>query len=762
MSPLLLTLPALAQDVDRSRLPQVEAAVQPAYPASELAEGVAATVLLEVLVGDEGQVLDAAVAESAGPAFDAAALDAILGFRFTPALDAQGEPSQAVIGYRLNFEPQAVTVQVPVDAPVPPEPLPELPADEGYTLVVVDQRLAPDITERRLTAEEIRYLPGTSGDVVKAVQNLPGIARAPLGIGQLIVRGNNPEDTLYTLDGSPIPLVFHFAGLTSVVPGDALDEVAFLPGNSSVRYGRMLGGVVDLRTTAELPETSRSVSVDLYQSAAFVTQRLGDRAAITVSARRSYADVVLGPLLSQGDFKVQAPRYWDGQVRYQFQGDGGSWDVMAYASDDRFRFLGGDDDDAEVFAAFADQFQRLRVRRLDAAGTWSRETTLALGPERRFFEFGTDSEAIEETHSASLRQEYVRPLGDRLGARLGVDTLWGRERFDFTAPTFDGSAGEREHDTAIFAAPAGYAELSVRAGPLTFIPGVRADLLAYDTGYTAATIDPRLAVRALVGDSTLLKASVGQYSGFPGLREVTDQADGNPDLGPERSLQASAGIEQTLPYGLRFEATGFHNQLDRLIVGREDRLEFFSGPPPVGPFDTDAYANEGVGRSYGAELMVRYDGERAVGLVTATWSHSERQDRPKEDVELFAYDQPIVLNALWSQELPRGWRLGARFRYGSGNPFTPVVNRTFDAGSRTYAPVYGERSSDRLAAYKSLDVRVDKLWELRRFDLTGFLEVQNATNAKNVEVIGWNEDYSAQDPITGYPTLPVFGVRGDW
>lgn len=657
--------------------------------------------------------------------------------------------AESVVSLDLAFQPQRAA---------------ELGDEPGEVLVVQAARLTPDITERRLSAEEIAYLPGSSGDVVKAVQNLPGIARAPLGIGQLIVRGNDAGDTTYTLDGSPIPLVFHFAGLTSVVPGQALDEVAYLPGNYGVRYGRTLGGVVDLRTTRQLPlEPNRSISVDLYQSAAFIQQPIGDRAAVTVAARRSYADAVLGPLLNNVDgLKVQAPRYYDAQLRFQYQGDEGDWDVLLFASDDRFRFLGlsEEEEDELTLAAFADQFQRVRVRHLSTVRGWELENTVAFGPEKRFFEFGEDSDALEERLTVSARQEWVRPLTpDRsLGARVGLDLLGGQEGFNFYVQDF----GPREKDSARFVAPALYGELSWRVGPLTLIPGLRADLLAYDSGYTATAIDPRIAARVRIGDGAALKASYGRYSAFPTLREVSGRADGNPELGPQQSLQASVGWEQQLPWDLTLETTLFYNQLSQLVVGREDRLEFFTGPPPVGPFDTDAYANDGVGLACGAELMLRYDGPKTVGLLTGTFSHSQRQDRPDEEVELFAFDQPIVLNALVSRQLPRRWRLGARYRFGSGNPYTPVVNRYYDASFRAYIPVYGERSSGRLPYFTSLDLRVDKEFTLRTVQMTAFLELQNATNRANVEVVGWNADYSAQDNITGYPTLPVFGFKGAW
>jgi TonB family protein len=761
---LLSLLVAPARAGEGPRLPSVERAVEPRYPQDALESGQASSVLLGLVVSEQGRVLEATVLESGGVDFDAAALDAILGYTFVPAADEDGQPAAAQIQYRMVFEPTEVRTPAPLPELPPEAPTPRAALDdgEGLEVLVVGDRISTELNERRFSAEEIQYLPGSSGDVVKAVQNLPGIARAPLGIGQLIVRGSDPESTLYNLDGSPIPLVFHFSGLTSVVPSQALDEVAFLPGNGSVRYGRNLGGVVDLRTTRDLPvESTRMVSVDLYQSAAFVEQRLGEHSALSVSARRSYADVVLGPILSRSpDLQVQAPRYWDGQIRLQHEGATGTWDVMVYASDDRFRFLGLSEDEEEVLAAFADQFGRLRVRHLDEAGDWTRETTLAFGPERRFFEFGSDNEALEQTWGWSARQEWAKALEaeDRIGARIGADVLGGREDFEFYLAGF----GKREIDQAVFAAPALYGELSLRLGPVTLTPGLRADALAYDTGYATGSLDPRVAALASLGDSTQLKASLGRYSAFPGLREVSSRADGNPDLGPEHSLQASAGVEQSLPMNLRLEATVYGNRMRDLVVGREDRLEFFSGPPPVGPFDTGAYANEGVGLSYGAELLLRYDGRRALGLLTATWSHSERRDRPDEPTELFAYDQPWVVNALWSQELARGWRLGGRFRYGSGNPYTPVVNRWYDTGSRAWVPVYGERSSQRLDPFKSLDLRVDKLWELRLLDLTAFLEVQNVTNAQNVEVLAWSADYSEQEPITGFPPLPVFGLRGAW
>ncbi len=830
------------------RLPVPKDIAPAAFPPEALEARTEATVRLELVISDSGEVLEATVPEPVGQGFDEAAILAARASRFEPALDAEGRPAPAKILFDFNFELEAIPsnsiqgvvkeagvrqalvgLELTAISPDGRQSLAQTDDQGAFTFVglepgpwtvvaqaptlktetvevevvegtVVDlelflvrdlreqnlaqameeitveaERLSPQITERRLDIETIEVLPGTNGDVVKVVQNLPGVARAPLGIGQLIIRGTAPEDSRFFLDGSPIPLVFHFGGLTSILPSDTLDEVAFIPGNYSVRYGRILGGLVDLRTTDSIPDQSGGfVAVDVYQTAAYIEQTIGDDAVLTVSGRRSYIDAVLTPLLSgMGGLQVQAPRYYDAQARFlKKQDDGTTWDAMYYMTDDRFRFLGGEEEtlgsdmgeeqDTDTLFALADTFQRLRLRRLGPMGGkgWTSETVLSMGPEKRFFEATTELEAEERRDTVALRQEFDKPISpdDDLGLRFGLDVLGGVESFLFYQANF----GPREEGSAPFVAPAAYAEATWRQGRFTAIPGVRGDLLWYAEDYTGGTIDPRLGMRFRLNDSAVLKGSVGKFSVPPSLRQVSPEGDGNPDLGWAWSLQNSLGVEWQASGRVRTEVTAFYNPLYDLIVGREDRIRFFTGPPPVGPFDTGAYANDGVGMVCGVEMLARYDGPTSVGLATLTLSHSERQDRPDDPVELFAYDQPVVFNGLWSQQLPKNWRLGGRIRFSSGNPYTEVVNRSYDLTTRTFQPVYGERSAVRLPFLYGLDLRVDKTYTFKRWKLETYLDLQNVAFNVQTEVVTWNYDFSEEEAITSNPPLPVFGFKGEW
>ena len=123
---VLLAVPAAAQEIPPPQPLETPAAIAP--------EGgnQAATVVLLVTVGADGAVRDVSVAQSAGSALDAAAVSAVLRWKFKPALRDR-EPFEARVRIPFRFEaasppspsPQG-GAQVPVQG-TPPQPLPAQP-----------------------------------------------------------------------------------------------------------------------------------------------------------------------------------------------------------------------------------------------------------------------------------------------------------------------------------------------------------------------------------------------------------------------------------------------------------------------------------------------------------------------------------------------------------------------------------------------------------------------------------------------------------
>ena len=130
--------------------------------------------------------------------------------------------------------------------------------------------------------------------------------------------------------------------------------------------------------------------------------------------------------------------------------------------------------------------------------------------------------------------------------------------------------------------------------------------------------------------------------------------------------------------------------------------------------------NDGRGRAYGGELLVRQQLWRNFfGWIAYTLSRSERQDHPGEPWHVFLFDQTHILTTLASYKLPRGFQVGARYRYVTGNPYTPVVGAYYDANTDRYVPITGAPFSGRLPAFNQLDLRVDKVWTFDRWRYLG-------------------------------------------
>lgn len=678
---------------------------------------------------------------------------------------APGEWSVSVSGAGLRAESADVTVEdgkaSVLEFFVVRERIWEESDEYSEVIEVITQEIKPEVNERVISTQQAMSLPGTNGDVVRAVQNFPGVARPPLGIGQLIIRGTAPEDSAYYLDGMQIPLVFHFGGLSTVINGDSLSDIGFLSGNYGVRYGNTLGGVVDLKTKASLPPRSRGyVSVDVYQAAVFVEQKVSKRTAITFSGRRSYIDAVLTPILSSGSMRFQAPRYYDLQARVLHRTERGDrLDFFLLFSDDRFAAL---NDEGEAQIGLTTQFLKGRfLWRAPLENGWANEFDVLVGPDKQEFVFSGDGEAYERQIAINVRNELTKSLEEGVngvGWRFGLDLQTAPFDFKYDVPGF----GETEQGDGWLVRPALYAENTFRKGIFESIFGVRGAINQVGADSFGWTVDPRLLLSFRAGATTRIIGTVGRYSQFALPRELLGESDGNPDLIAQWSFQTSLGIRQRLPLGMSLEVSGFYNRLYKLVSGREDRFEFFTGPPPAGPFDTDPYANDGVGEIYGGELLYRLESKRALAQLSFTYARSFRTDRPGDEVEVFRYDQPVTFNALATYELPKRWRIGGRVRVGSGNPYSPVVNRVQNVQNHSFIPIYKPGNFDRLPTFWSIDVRVDKDWVFKKWTLTLYLDIQNVTNNTNPEVIGYTYDYAAEDPIAGLPILPAFGLKGAW
>src|SRR5262249_51957634 len=158
------------------------------------------------------------------------------------------------------------------------------------------------------------------------------------------------------------------------------------------------------------------------------------------------------------------------------------------------------------------------------------------------------------------------------------------------------------------------------------------------------------------------------------------------------------GVDLDPTSSLHIEVEGFYKELWDLVV---------RGEHP----DDPKLVNDGIGRVYGGELLIRQSLARNFfGWVSYTLSQSERRDHRDTAWRTFQFDQTHILTIIASYIFRRGYQLGLRFRYVTGNPYTPIVGAYYDGTLDRYAPLWGSVYSGRIDSFNQLDLRLDKAW----------------------------------------------------
>jgi TonB family protein len=824
-----------------TRAPDLLEFVPAEYPPEAEAAGVEGTVVLSIVIDEEGAVRQAVVTDPGPhPAFAAAALHAVQQFRFRPA-EIDGKPAAVEIEYRYQFvlkkpeppppraeEPVVLTGRVvergtrspvagatveaegksvetgpdgrfalrgvaPGDVIVrvlSPEHDPlarrevveegrvreielriKRRAYDPYEAVVRGERRRPEVSNYTLDTEEVRTVPGTQGDTLKVLQDLPGVARAPFGIGLLVVRGSEPNQTIVYVDGIPIPLLFHFGGLTSVVNADVLQGLDFYPGNFGARFGRALGGTVELHTREAKPEWHGAAQVDVFDGRLEAEDKIGPATAYA-SIRRSWIDAVLAVALPRvapdaaNDLRV-APRYYDYQTKVSFPALGGQVATFAFGSDDLLTFVRPEDKPGRPSFHLSTGFHRVGASwRRPMGEALQNDLVLAVGKDNFDVLRGEAFGLLTDIDVLTLRDALSWTATSRLTLELGADVNVQRVRYTvYAAPPgspatigdlSDANQTVAESATGTWSQPAVYAEADLRATDrLRLVAGLRADA-ELRFGRTRTWLDPRLSAFYDLRPGTVLFAGAGLFGSTPQPQETSPRF-GNPDLGPERALHLSLGARQDLPWAARLEVTGFYKRMWDLVV--RTRAVDETGR-------SLRYSNEGRGRTAGLELLLRRELARGLfGWLAWTWSRSDRIDDPTVQPygwHPFLLDQTHVLALILSYRLPGDWILGTRVRAVTGNPFTPAEGSVLNADTGRVQCLPGARLSQRLPAFFQTDARLDKRFVFDRWMLSAYVDVQNVSNHENAEARFNNFDCTQQVIVPSLPFFPAIGLRAEW
>jgi TonB family protein len=707
------------------------------------------------LVSADGQVTRTAVTDAAG----AFRFQELAPGRFSVKITA---PARAPLAAEEDIAAGELTsVTYRIDARRPSNE----PAALEFGATATVEAPPREVVKYTLSAQELVRMAGTRGDPLRAIEYMPGVGRSAQA--EIIIRGSSPADSEVQFEGAPVYRLYHFGGLTSFVQPRLLDKIDLYPGNFSARFGRKMGGVVDVGMRDPKTDGLHGLlDINLVDTSLLLEGPIARNWSFAVAARRSYFDLFLDKLVPKDAAQLTAaPVYWDYQAMVAYKPSSADrFRAMVYGSYDDLKLILANPADADP-SVRGGLGQRTAFHR--AQLTWQHkysdavehQVDVSAGPFVFNVNVGPAVKLEIPGYEAFLRSEWRARVAEQLRVIGGLDVSYNWFDFSFDGPSLGqvegnpsamgpltGRQSVQLHESFGVLRPAAYVEaLWQPVSRLTLVPGGRVD---YMSDVERWAFDPRLTGRFQLTPTTVIKGGVGLFTQAPSGTESLPSL-GNPHIRPARAQHYGLGVEQDVGARVKVTVDGFYKRLDHLIVNSDVPGEHLN--------------NDGVGRIYGAEASAKLrPTAKSSGFLSYTLSRSERRDHVDEPWRLFSWDQTHILTVAGAYRLGRSWDLSATFRYVTGNPITPVVGGVYNARTDLYTPVYGATNSDRAAAFNRLDLRVEKSWQVRSGSIAAYLDVQNALNRKNEEGRAYNFDYSEAGVISGLPLIPSLGVRGEF
>jgi outer membrane cobalamin receptor len=650
------------------------------------------------------------------------------------------------------------------------------------------------MSTNRLSMKTVEMLPVLLGekDIIKTLQLLPGVQSGSEGSSGLYVRGGGPDQNLILLDGVPVYNSSHLFGFFSVFNSDALNSVTLTKGGFPARYGGRLSSVLDIRMKeGNMKKVTGDVSIGLISSRFNIEGPIKkDKTSFMLSARRTYIDILLMPLIkAQSDGNKAGYFFYDinAKINHKFSEKSRLY-LSAYNGLDKFYSKNNDTYNIDDTKLKDNYDSNLNWGNRIAALRWNyilspkmfMNTTATYS--RYNFEMEYKSEYQNLTAENKIRDEinqskFLSNIED-YAVKFDVDYIPNPNHYikfglgnifhkfrpganQFKSNTEkDVTVGAKNIDAKEFYS---YIEDDIKINDvLKFNVGLHfAGLSVKDKNYFS--LQPRISGRYLLNDRMSIKASYSRMNQF--LHLLSNPTVGLPTdlwvpstnkIKPELSDQYSLGYSTKLNDKFDFSVETYYKTIDNLI-------EYGDGTSFFGVDDN--WENKivvGSGEAYGIEFLLKKKVGKTTGWIGYTLSKSNRQFPNVNQGKSYPYkyDRKHDISVVFMHKFSKKFDIGANWVYGTGNAFTlgtETYSVRFPDGSERSVENVPERNNYRMHDYHRLDIGFNFHKQKKKTYRTWTISVYNAYSRKNPFFLYFkNDDRKGRKlkQVSLFPILP--------
>jgi hypothetical protein len=630
--------------------------------------------------------------------------------------------------------------------------------------------LETPLSVQRLTSEEIKANPGGNFDISRVIQALPGVGGSSSSAGfrnDIIIRGGAPNENVFYLDGIEIPVINHFAtqgsagGPTGILNVSFIEEVKLSSSAFDARFDNALSSVFEFKqkrgNNNRVQSNIRLSGTELATTFDGPIGKSG-KTSFLASARRSYLQLLFQAI----DLPIR-PNYWDFQYKISHQlSKKTTLTVLGVGAIDEFNFAAPKKATPEklyvlnsnpsiqqwnytigasVRHQLSNGYWNLAISR-NAFNNQLEKYENNLGPIRGNKTLALNSTEAENKLRFDVNQNFNGfKLSYGLVAQLvsfnnNTNQLISNAIVDNNNNVIQPAVIYNFNSKIQFARMGAFTQVGKRFldNKLGLSAGIRFDQNTFtQSGMNPLkTLSPRIATSYVITDKITFNASIGTYfKMLPytalGYRNNNNELI-NKNTDYTRSTHYVAGFEYLPSSATRFTFEGFYKQYNNVPISVRNGISLSNQGADFNVLGNEAVSTTGKGKAYGFEFFAQQKlTQRFYGVFSYTWFVSQYTNA-NNTYTSSSWDNRHLLSAVIGYKLKRNWEIGLKFRYQGGVPFTPYdlnASRLNYLTQGTGVPDYNNINTQRLNAFNSSDIRIDKKWYYKKFTLDLFLDITN-------------------------------------
>lgn len=647
---------------------------------------------------------------------------------------------------------------------------------------------------RRISLVEIEKNPGGNRDISKVIQSYPGVASTPAFRNDVIVRGGGASENRFYLDEIEIPNLNHFAtqgasgGPVGIINVDFIREVDFYSGAFPANRGNALSSVIEFKQIEGNKEKLKfKGAVGASDLALTVDGPIGDKTTYIASVRRSYLQFLFGviglpflPTYNDYQFKVKTRLNERNELSIISIGslDKSVLNTDENETEEQRYILGYLPENEQWSYAIGAVYKHYRDNGYD---TWVLSRNYLNNVSYKYLNNNPDTIRTLDYDSHEIENKFRYERFTRFDNGLRLTYGLGGEYAKYYNSTFfrtflNGEALDIDYNSnlelykwGIF----GQVSKSMLKDRLTLSLGIRADANNYDSEMRNMfnQLSPRFSASYLLVQDLYLNFNTGRYYQVPPYTTLGYRDNEGNLINRDNGLTYIAvdhlvsGIEWLPSKTSRLTVEGFFKYYRNYPFSVNDSVSISSKGADFGTFGDEEVLSIADGRAYGMEILYRNRDLLGTNVtVSYTLVRSETEAFRSEILEngkwvSTAWDNRHLINILAIREFKKNWRVGMKWRFVGGIPYTP-----YDKIESSYVLAWNARrigildykrfNQERLGAFHQLDLRIDKEFFLKKLSLNFYIDVQNVYNFKAEQQAVLILDENA-DPLIINPGDPI-------